>query len=226
MENKDLFITYFRVSTAKQGESGLGIEAQMEAINRITITGTVIDSFTEIESGKNNKRIKLNQAIEKCKEHNATLIVAKLDRLSRNVHFISSLMESKVKFKCADLPECDPFTIHLFACMAERERKLISERTKGGLQSIKNRIAANGSHVSKNGNVITKLGNPYMHDKQNAKTQSQLMLLNRTYEKKSPVGEELVKSLYANGMPVKEIIAKLPKLNINIGRTTVYNYLK
>jgi DNA invertase Pin-like site-specific DNA recombinase len=226
MENKDLFITYFRVSTAKQGESGLGIEAQMEAVNRITITGTVIDSFTEIESGKNNKRIKLNQAIEKCKEHNATLIVAKLDRLSRNVHFISSLMESKVKFICADAPEMDVFTIHIFAAMAERERRLISERTKAGLQSIKNRIEKEGFYISKKGNKITSLGNEYMKNKEIAKTQSQLMLLNRTYEKKSPVGEELVKSLYANGMPVKEIIAKLPKLNINIGRTTVYNYLK
>ena len=144
------YVTYFRVSTDKQANSGLGLEAQEQMVLPITNKGTVVATFTEIESGKKADRPKLREAINLFKEKKAILLVAKLDRLSRSISFIANLMDSKVQFKCADMPEMDNFSIHLFGSMAERERVMISERTSAGLNSIKVRIQKNGFHVTKN----------------------------------------------------------------------------
>lgn len=132
-------IAYRRVSTKKQGASGLGLEAQDSAIAaHAKLTGCeVIATYTEIESGKKADRTELRRAMTHARRAKATLVVAKLDRLSRNVAFLSALMESKVKFVCCDNPNTTPFTIHIYAAQAEDEVKRISQRTKDALSAYK-----------------------------------------------------------------------------------------
>ena len=141
------YITYIRVSTTKQD---LGLDVQLQIIhNFIKPSDEIIEVFTEKESGSKNDRTELNKAIECAKSNDATLLIAKLDRLSRNVAFISTLMDTKVKFKACDMPTADNFTIHIFAALAQRELELIRERTKGALSVIKSNIDKEGYHISK-----------------------------------------------------------------------------
>lgn len=150
------YVVYIRVSTTKQE---LGLESQLNIINNyINKNDTILKLFTEKESGRNNNRIELSKAIEYTKDNNAILLIAKLDRLSRNVTFISTLMDSKVHFKACDIPTADNFTIHIFAALAEREVGMIRERTKGAMSVIKSNLENNGFHISKSGNRITSLG--------------------------------------------------------------------
>ena len=141
----DKFITYFRVSTQKQGVSGLGLEAQRQAVSAY-LSGrakTVLEEFLEVETGKGanalEKRPQLRLALERCRKIGATLLIAKLDRLARNVHFVSGLMESRVRFVACDLPEASDLTIHIMAAFAEHEAKRISERTREALTAAKAR---------------------------------------------------------------------------------------
>ena len=133
------FVAYYRVSTDGQRRSGLGLAAQQEAISQFIQSrqGTLIAEFKEIESGKKKDRPALLQAIEQCKKRRAVLLIARLDRLARNVAFISSLMEASVNFIACDMPEANRLTIHILAAVAEYERELISERTKRALQEAK-----------------------------------------------------------------------------------------
>src|SRR5262249_33260687 len=133
------FVSYCRVSTAKQGKSGLGLEAQEAAIAEHVGNGKLIEKYIEIETGKNDDRPQLRKALHRAKVTAATLVIAKLDRLSRNLRFIAELQESKVKFVCADMPDANELTIHIFASLAQHERKVISERTKRALQAAKAR---------------------------------------------------------------------------------------
>jgi DNA invertase Pin-like site-specific DNA recombinase len=129
------FVAYYRVSTARQGQSGLGLHAQRTAVLHFVNDPTLlVHEFTDVESGKHNNRPELMKAIAYAKQHGARLVIAKLDRLSRNLTFIASLMDSKVSFVCADMPDANEFTIHLLAALAQQERKLISERTRAALQ--------------------------------------------------------------------------------------------
>ncbi len=128
------YVAYYRVSTARQGSSGLGLEAQQEAVKRF-ISGELLAEFTEVESGKNDKRKVLQEAISKAKSLDAVLIIAKLDRLSRDAGFIFELKKAGVKFVCADMPEANQFTIGIMAVLAEHERTMISERTKAALKA-------------------------------------------------------------------------------------------
>lgn len=141
MKNNHEFIAYYRVSTKRQGYSGLGLEAQRATVlNFIKHNGNkVIGEYTEIESGRNNERPELSKAVSAAKDHGATLVIAKLDRLSRNLSFISSLMDSKVKFICCDMPDATDLTIHIFASLAEWETKRISERIKEALDAKRKR---------------------------------------------------------------------------------------
>ena len=135
-------IAYYRVSTDKQGRSGLGLDAQQAAVSRFLASagGQLVDAYTEIESGrKASNRPKLAEALTRCRKEKAILIIATLDRLARNVHFISGLMESKVPFVAADMPDAKPFELHIRAAMAEEERRRISERTKAALAALKGR---------------------------------------------------------------------------------------
>lgn len=141
----DKFVTYYRVSTQRQGASGLGLDAQRQTVAQY-LSGahrTTVESFTEVETGKGSnalsKRPQLRLALEMCKKTGATLLIAKLDRLARNVHFVSGLMESKVSFVACDLPEANQLTIHIMAAFAEHEARRISERTRDALAAAKAR---------------------------------------------------------------------------------------
>ncbi len=128
-------VAYYRVSTEKQGRSGLGLEAQRNTVRSyVKKKGIVLEEFTEIESGKNKERPELQKAVAFCKEKNVTLVIAKLDRLSRNVAFIFTLRDSGIDFICADIPDANTMTIGIFAVLAQHERELISERTKAALR--------------------------------------------------------------------------------------------
>src|ERR687889_1623464 len=135
------FIAYYRVSTAKQGRSGLGLEAQQEAVRSYLNGGAwqLVAEVVEVESGKRNDRPKLAEALRLCRLHGATLIIAKLDRLARNVAFISNLMESGVEFVAVDFPQANRLTVHILAAVAEHERELISQRTRAALAQAKKR---------------------------------------------------------------------------------------
>ena len=135
------FISYCRVSTQMQGSSGLGLEAQQKAIKDYLNGGTweLLAEFVEVESGKNNDRPKLRAALKQCSLTGATLIIAKLDRLARNVNFISNLMESKVDFVAVDFPTANRLTVHILAAVAEHEGRMISERTRNALAAAKAR---------------------------------------------------------------------------------------
>jgi DNA invertase Pin-like site-specific DNA recombinase len=131
------FVAYYRVSTDKQGRSGLGLDAQREAVHRHLNGGdwSLVAEVVEVESGKRNDRPKLAEALRLCRIHKATLIIAKLDRLARNVAFISNLMESGVEFTAADFPQANRLTVHILAAVAEHEAMMISQRTKAALAS-------------------------------------------------------------------------------------------
>jgi DNA invertase Pin-like site-specific DNA recombinase len=140
------FVTYYRVSTDKQGQSGLGLDAQHEAVARYLGTNAPIKEFVEIESGKRStNRPQLLAALDLCKRTKATLIIAKLDRLARNVHFISGLMESGVEFIATDMPTANKLTVHIMAAFAEHEAAMISARTKAALRAAKARGTALGN---------------------------------------------------------------------------------
>ena len=135
------FVAYYRVSTPKQGISGLGLEAQRKAVLGYLDGGRwrLVAEETEVESGKRTNRPALAKALRLCRIHNATLIIAKLDRLARNVAFISNLMESGVEFTAVDFPQANRLTVHILAAVAEHEATLISARTKAALEAARAR---------------------------------------------------------------------------------------
>ena len=148
---KGKFVSYLRVSTAKQGTSGLGLEAQRKAVTDYLDGGrwTLIAEFVEVETGKRGDRPKLAQALALCRLQKATLIVAKIDRLARNLHFLTGLMESGVHFAACDMPQANELTIHILAAVAQAEAKAISERTKVALAAAKARGVPLGGNRGK-----------------------------------------------------------------------------
>ena len=135
------YVAYFRVSTDKQGRSGLGLDAQRTAV-RDYINGNgerVLAEYTEVESGGRNDRPELAKALAQCRLLGATLVIAKLDRLARNVAFIAALMDSGVDFMAVDFPQANRLTIHVLAAVAEHEREMISARTKAALAAARAR---------------------------------------------------------------------------------------
>jgi DNA invertase Pin-like site-specific DNA recombinase len=142
------FVAYFRVSTDRQGKSGLGLDAQREAVLNYLNGGfwLLAQEFVEVESGKHSDRPQLAAALTACKKHRAKLVIAKLDRLSRNLAFIATLMDSGVEFVAVDNPHANKLTVHILAAVAQHEREMIGQRTREALQAAK----ARG----------TRLGNP------------------------------------------------------------------
>jgi DNA invertase Pin-like site-specific DNA recombinase len=136
------FVSYLRVSTARQGESGLGLAAQRAAVEAFLNGGKweLVEQFVEVESGKDDRnRPALQKALEACKVYGATLVIAKLDRLSRDAHFLTGLHKAGVKFIAADMPEANEMVVTIMAAVAQTERRMISERTKAALAAAKAR---------------------------------------------------------------------------------------
>lgn len=146
------FVAYYRVSTERQGRSGLGLEAQRQAVSEYLNGGrwSLSGEFTEVESGKRNDRPELAKALHLAKVTGARLVIAKMDRLSRNAAFLLQLRESGTRFVAADLPDANELTVGILAVVAEDERRRISERTKAALAVVRKRLAKSGR----------KLGNP------------------------------------------------------------------
>ena len=145
------FIAYYRVSTDRQGASGLGLDAQRQAVAVFVGTGQLVAEFTEIESGRRHtNRPQLLAALAECRKRRAVLLIARLDRLARNVAFISALMENGTDFIACDMPTATRLTIHILAAVAEHEREMISKRTIAALAEAKRRGA--------------KLGNPRIEE--------------------------------------------------------------
>jgi DNA invertase Pin-like site-specific DNA recombinase len=194
MENQS-FIGYYRVSTQKQGVSGLGLDSQKSAVHSFIGNRSLIAEFKDIESGKNDFRPELLKAIQKTKETGSTLVIAKLDRLSRNLNFISLLQNEKVKFVCCDLPDANELTINIIGAMAQSERKLISERTKSALVQLKKRGV--------------KLGSP-----ENLTNEARLKGSMKMFEKSRKndnniKARKVIHLLKSNGMTLREIANEL-----------------
>jgi DNA invertase Pin-like site-specific DNA recombinase len=141
-----LYVAYYRVSTDRQGRSGLGLEAQQAAVRAYVGPATPMAEFTEIETGKRNDRPELERALALCRKRRARLVIAKLDRLSRNLAFIAALMDSGVEFVAVDNPHATRLTLHILAAVAEHEREMIAARTKAALQAAKARGIRLGRH--------------------------------------------------------------------------------
>jgi DNA invertase Pin-like site-specific DNA recombinase len=141
-------VAYYRVSIDKQGRSGLGLEAQQMAVEQFAAAQGygIAAAYTEVESGRKNKRPQLLAALAQCRKERATLIIAKLDRLGRNVAFISNLMESRVEFKAVDNPHASRVMLHMLAAFAEHEAVQIGIRTKEALAAAKRRGVDLGKH--------------------------------------------------------------------------------
>ncbi|WP_303312708.1 recombinase family protein [Hymenobacter sp. BT730] len=151
------YVPYYRVSTQKQGQSGLGLEAQRAAVHAFApLPGQLLPEFVEVESGKRNQRPQLAAAIEAARRLGATLLIAKLDRLSRNAGFIFALRDSGVSFVCCDMPDANTLTVGLFAVIAQHERETISKRTKEALAAKKARGATLGTPANLTMEAIVK----------------------------------------------------------------------
>jgi DNA invertase Pin-like site-specific DNA recombinase len=189
------FISYLRVSTDKQGITGLGMEAQRESVLRYVSTrGRLLAEFVEVESGRKENRPQLRAALEECRKRRAVLLIARLDRLARNVAFIANLMNSDVEFVAVDMPQANRLTIHILAAVAEHEREMISQRTKAALAAAK----ARG----------TKLGNP--------RYQEALIRARQALPYKPPPAEvvRLMSEWRGQGDVLRRISTRLNDLNI------------
>lgn len=134
------FIAYLRVSTQKQGQSGLGLEAQQEAVAKfIRSEDTQLGTYVEVESGRDDSRPQLRAALDRCRLTGATLLIARLDRLARRVSFLSALMDSDVQFVCCDNPHANRLTLHVLSAVAEHEAVVCSQRTKAALSAARQR---------------------------------------------------------------------------------------
>lgn len=154
------YVIYLRVSTKRQGSSGLGLEAQRKMCTDLIERegGELVKEFQDIESGKSRTRPGLWNAIDFCKVHGCTLVIAKLDRLARDVEFTFKVIGTGIQIRFVDMPVMNTMILGVFASVAQYERELIMQRTKGALESIKDDIAKNGGHVSRTGRYIKKLG--------------------------------------------------------------------
>jgi DNA invertase Pin-like site-specific DNA recombinase len=215
------YIIYYRVSSKSQGNSGLGLDAQKAAAKNFLISRGITEemtSFTEVESGKKANRKELRKAINKCKDTGATLLIAKLDRLSRDIVFIftlrDELREAGVEFQALDIPDANTLTLGIFATTAQHERETISARTKAGLNSIKEIIKRDGYYIAKKtGRKIDKLGSPDFE-----KTAMKGALASSAARRKRKIGDrnfrqtfELARLLEDKGMMRKDIAVRLNK---------------
>lgn len=200
-------IAYYRVSTKKQGRSGLGLDAQRKMVSDFVKAqgGELIAEYTEVESGKFDARPELAEAIKLAGLVGARLVVGKLDRLSRDLHFILSLQKSRVNFVVCDLPGCDTFTIHIYGALAQRERELISARTRAGLAVAK----ARGTKLGTN-NLPTEIV-------KQASAKGNRAIKNTADEFAVKV-KPVISALQAQGKSLRGIAAELEGLGVKTAR--------
>lgn len=146
------YVAYYRVSTEKQGKSGLGLAAQRAKLEAfLSSTDRILEEFVDIQSGRKDDRSGLNRALAFAKTKKATLLIARLDRFSRKVSFIARIMDEGISLCCAEMPNASEFQLHIFAALAQEERRLISERTKAALSEAKKRgrvLGTNGAALA------------------------------------------------------------------------------
>ena len=213
------YIAYYRVSTDRQGKSGLGLEAQRTAVKDYLKGNLLFRQFTEVESGKRDHRPELDKALDLCKKHKATLVVAKLDRLSRDLHFITSLGKAKIDFGICDMPEATPLTINIMGSIAQWEREAISKRTSQALQELKKK----GVKLGYNNPRVKKGLKKYW--KENAQTKKEQVKNNK---RRKIIKKDLITKadefatkhentfilLNEQGLGLKEIAEKLTSMKI------------
>jgi DNA invertase Pin-like site-specific DNA recombinase len=196
------YIAYYRVSRKEQGISGLGLSAQKSSVEKYVSNqeGIILSTYTEIETGTSKRqRVEIHKAIQQAKSENAVLIIAKLDRLARNVSFVSSLMDAGIEFLAVDMPSANNFTIHIFSALAEQEAKLISSRTTQALSELKKRGV--------------KLGNPknLTDDARNKGVQT--VKKNAINNDQNRQAQSVISSCKEKGMSYRQIAEYLNQLN-------------
>jgi DNA invertase Pin-like site-specific DNA recombinase len=197
------YIAYYRVSTVRQGKSGLGIEAQKQAVSQHLNGQKPISEFVEVESGRRSDRPQLAAALAACRVHKAVLVIAKLDRLARNVAFVSSLMEAGVEFEACDFPQANRLTIHILAAVAEHEARMISDRTRAALAAAKARGRVLGGFRGRTG-AATDLAKA--RAVRSAKAQERAVDLASTIEELRLAGAHSLRSIAA-GLNSRGIVA-------------------
>jgi DNA invertase Pin-like site-specific DNA recombinase len=201
------YVAYYRVSTVKQGKSGLGLEAQRKMVTDFVAIngGEIVREYTEIESGKCADRPELSKAIKHASLVAGRLLVGKLDRLSRDLHFILSLQKSNIDFQVCDLPGCDSFTIHIYGALAQREREMIASRTKAGLAAAKARGVKLGTNNLKPELIHAASARGVQIRRQNADTFA---------ERVSPV----ITAMLAQGRSLRAVAGELDRLGVQTAR--------
>jgi DNA invertase Pin-like site-specific DNA recombinase len=205
MSTQKKYVAYYRVSTQKQGQSGLGLEAQKATVqNYVKCSECIVAEFVEVESGKKDSRNELDKALLFAKETGATLIIAKLDRLSRNVAFLFQLRDSGVKFECCDLPDLNTMSLGIFATFAQYEREKISQRTKDALKAKKEQGV--------------KLGSPKPIAATTIQKGLEVRQANAKENKENKQATELALLYKEKGFTLREIATKLNDMNFKTRR--------
>jgi DNA invertase Pin-like site-specific DNA recombinase len=188
------YVAYYRVSTKKQSRSGLGLEAQKQMVQTFaSANGQLIAEYVEVESGRKDQRAELTKAMALAKKADASLLIAKLDRFSRRVSFISSMMEKGVPLVIAEMPNATDFQLHIFAALAQEERRLISERTKAALAQAKRQ----GKKLGINGLVLAE------ENKKLAEEFAKRLLPYLEYDWKDQNLSEIARRLNAKGIKTR-----------------------
>ena len=206
--NSIKYVAYYRVSTQRQGRSGLGLSDQQYSVNRFTANGVLLKTFTDIESAKSTvNRPELHAALEYATKNDCILLVATLDRLSRDLAFIATLQNSKVRFICCDMPEANEVTVGLMAVLAQWERKQISARTKKALQA---KMANNpNGFTDRNGVWRTSLGNPETFTQEGRLRGAATTRLRASQNENNKKATAMALSLLRNGHTYREIVDSL-----------------
>lgn len=223
------YVAYYRVSTQKQGNSGLGLQAQKNAVaNHINKKGELYSEFTEVETGTRKKRrVEIYKAIELAKANKATLIVAKLDRLARDVEFTSALFNGGVEFICCDNPNANKLTIQLLSVIAEHEAEVISKRIKDALKVKKQKIEK-GIYTNKDGSLMTPINGKFRLGNPNGFGEYQKLGVEKIKEnarnnKNNIQAMDIICSARKEGMTFQAIAEKLNKLQYITRRGKRFN---
>jgi len=218
-------VAYYRVSTARQGQSGLGLQAQRNLVDDYCKNdGNLIEEFTEVETGtRKKKRIEIYKAIELAKKEKAVLVVAKLDRLARDVEFTSALYNGGVEFVCCDNPNANKLTIQLLSVIAEHEAEIISSRIREALKVKKEKIRK-GNFTNKDGSVmkLDRLGNPNgFGDYQ--KLGVEKIIYNAQTNKANVQAMDIICNSRSKGMTFQQIADKLNQLQYTTRKGKSFN---